>query len=129
MHGHDIARAAGRLAWPVEPVAAALVVRGFLLVVLSQAMSLAPEVGPRFSIDVQLIGDQRFRIVKDAAGMRLEQPSARPVDAHLRTDPVSMLLMIWKRRSVPSLVGRGKLLVWGRRPWKALALLGLVPDV
>ena len=128
-HGHDIARAAGGLPWPIEPAAAALVVRGFLLVVLSAAMSLAPEVGPRFRIDVQLIGDRRFSVVKDAAGMRLEQTSGRPVDAHLRTDPVSMLLMIWKRRSLVSLVGRGKLLVWGRRPWKALELLSLVPDV
>ncbi len=130
MHGHDIARAAGGLPWPIEPAAAALVVRGFLLVVLSQATSLRPEVGPRFAIDIQLIGDRRFlRRQGRRPALRLEQPSARPVDAHLRTDPVSMLLMIWKRRSLVSLVGRGKLVVWGRRPWKALALRSLVPDV
>lgn len=128
VHGYDIARAAG-LPWRIEQREAACVIRGFLLVVLSQAHSLQPAEGPRFCIDLRLVGDRRFFLVKDDAGMRMEEPSDRKVDVHLRVDPVSLLLMIWSRRGIPALVARGRLVLWGPRPWAAFKLLGLIPNV
>ena len=128
VHGSDIAHASGR-PWPIDPHAAACVIRGFLLVVLSQAHSHNPGAGPQFCIDLRLVGDRRVFIVKDDAGMRMEEPSARKVDVHLRVDPVSLLLMIWKRRGIPALVARGRLTLWGPRPFAAFKLLDLIPNV
>jgi hypothetical protein len=129
VHGDDIARAAGGLPWPVPRRAASLVLRCFMLDVVCQALSAGPATAPFFSIDLQLAGQDRFHLVKDAGGMRIEAPSRRRVDVHLRACPAGLLALIWKRRSPASLLARGELLVWGRRPWKVRDLLAVAPDV
>ncbi|NMO93992.1 hypothetical protein [Actinomycetospora sp. TBRC 11914] len=129
VHGDDIARAAGGLPWSIPPRAAALVLRCFMLNVVSQAVTAHPQTGRSFSIDLQLAGEDRFHLVKDDDGMRIDPPSRRRVDVHLRADPAGLLALIWNRRTVGSLLARGQLLVWGRRPWKVRDLLAIAPDV
>lgn len=128
VHGDDIARAAG-VPWRIEPRAAALVLRYFLFEVLAQASLLDLGAGPRFVIDLRLGQEDRFHLVKDERGLRVEATSKRRVDVHVKADPADLLLLIWRRRNPAALMARGRLAVWGARPWKLRDLASMGPQV
>ncbi len=52
------------------------------------------------------------------------QPDHR-VDCHVKADPATLLLVVWRRRSHWPAVATFKLKAWGRKPWLAAQLPGL----
>lgn len=126
VHGLDIAKAAG-IRWPVEAVHAALVLRGFLLPMteyLSRPLGFPPgDPGSGRVVEIRLRGGAgRSRIHLGEHEICVDGPCDQPIDSHLSVTPLAMLELVWARRTLPALVASGKLTVWGRRPWTALAL-------
>ena len=121
MHGGDIAHAAGR-PWPIEPAHAAMVLGRFIVPVIQaldpRAMVEAEQAaGLRVTYELRIRGGDRFHVIVNDGVLRIEDPSPRRVDCRISADPVAMLLVTWNRQSQWSAIARGKLLVWGRKPW------------
>lgn len=120
VHGEDVGRAA-RLPWTIPSAEAALALDG--LVSLLPAMvdeRRAADVALRCELRVR--GGSRSIIEIDHGTLRVEPASAAPVDCRLSVDPVAFLLLSYNRVSMPRPVLRGRLVAWGRRPWRAMRL-------
>ena len=50
----------------------------------------------------------------------LEEPGGAPVDCHVLAEPVALLLLMYGRIRQWQPIATGRLLPWGRRPWRAL---------
>jgi hypothetical protein len=121
IHGYDIARAAGRK-WPIKPAHAAMVLGHFIIPILQALDS-------RAVIDTEKAGDLRatyglhirkgnsFYFIFDDHGLNIVEAIPRRVDCHISADPVAFLMVVWNRHSQWTTVTKGKLLVWGRKPW------------
>lgn len=121
MHGGDIAHAAGR-PWPIEPAHAAMVLGRFIVPVLQALDSRAmvdteQAAGLRATYDLRIRGGDRFHFVFNDGVLRVDDSSPRKVDCHISADPVAMLMVVWNRQSQWSAIAKGRLLVWGRKPW------------
>lgn len=121
VHGYDIARAAGRT-WPIARSHAALVVDGFLIPVFAglAPRSLVDQLAAAglcatYAIHVRGGGHHLF-VFRDGA-LVIEPKGSRRVDCHIWADPTAFLLVAWGRRGQWPAVGRGQIVVWGRRPW------------
>jgi len=81
----------------------------------------------RARVDINLRGGGRQHLVLDAGALRVEDADTAnadpPVDAHVAADPAALLLVLLGREKVWRPLLTGKLLAWGRRPWKLLRLL------
>ncbi|HET9257408.1 MAG TPA: hypothetical protein VFO16_19705 [Pseudonocardiaceae bacterium] len=134
VHGYDIARAAGR-PWRINPTHAVLVMDQFFLPLVQAAdprLLVNPDTtaGLHATFNVRLRGGSRFHVhfVFDNGVLRVETPSARRVDCHLVADPVTFLLVFWRRRSQWSAIAKGQLMAWGRKPWLAPRFRGFLAD-
>ena len=128
VHGHDVATAAGR-PWRIAPSHAALAIRGAAGPIVNAADPMAfvvPERarGFRARFDIILRGYDRFSFLFQD-GSAMAPAGSGPFDAHLSADPSAALLLMLGRMDVLPLVLRGRLLVWGRRPWKLLRALNV----
>ena len=125
VHGHDIARAAGR-AWPIDRGHASLVVMGFLfpsLHTLGRSMVVQEKAADaRARFEVRLRGDGRAWLRFYDGDFSVEGAPQGPVDCHLAVDPVAFMLVAWGRINQWQAIPRGQLLAWGRRPWLGLRL-------
>jgi uncharacterized protein (TIGR03083 family) len=117
VHGWDIAHGS-RMPWHIEPAHATLTATGTL--------PLLPfSVDPQATRDMQLRAelrirhDARFVVTVDDGTLRVDPPSRTPVDCHLSVEPVAYLLVTFGRLPVWRAMLRGKMVTWGRRPWRA----------
>jgi hypothetical protein len=125
VHGYDLATA-GRRSWPIAPAHAALAIVGAAAPIVTAAGPTA-FVDPRHAsgfrarFDIRLRGQERFTVEFDN-GLTIRAGSQagneRPVDAHISVDPAAMLLLMLNRVKPGPLALRGKVIVWGRRPWR-----------
>lgn len=127
VHGHDIARAAGR-GWPVRRAHALLAIEGGVLPLIA---ALPPgalaKPGPfRACLEVRLRGGGRVHMVFDGGSLTLGSAAPRAVDAHISADPAALLLTFLRRQGIAKPLLAGKLAVWGRRPWKATQMLSAI---
>ena len=121
VHGHDIARASGR-PWPIDRGHAAMVVDGFLFVVLA---TLHPRAmvdqgsarGLRATYAVHVRGGARHVVQFDDGAVTVNGPESHRIDCHLSVDPAAMLLVVFARRSQWQSIAKGELVAWGRKPW------------
>jgi hypothetical protein len=72
--------------------------------------------------ELRVRGGSRSVVEIDRGTLRVEPPSAAPVDCRLSVDPVAFLLLTYNRVSLPGPILRGRLVAWGRRPWLAMRL-------
>lgn len=123
VHGYDLARTLRRT-WPIDPVAARLVVRAatWMMPLTADPVALA---GLRARYDVRVSGGPRFAVHVEAGRLSAEAPGSGPADCHLAAAPVASLLLGFGRIGQWGLVARGQLRVWGRRPWLALRFKNL----
>ncbi|HEX8770354.1 MAG TPA: maleylpyruvate isomerase family mycothiol-dependent enzyme [Acidimicrobiales bacterium] len=131
IHGHDIATAE-HLPWPIERSDAALVIDGFLLPSLSGLGSPMVTEGARSAVavlDIRVRGGSSaiFRFDKGTFTIEPGPPSGR-VDCHLSVDPEGFLMVAWNRKSQWGEIARGHLIAWGRKPWVALKLRGMLKN-
>lgn len=127
VHGHDIARAAGR-PWPIQRHHALLAIEGGalpLIAALSPTAFVNQEKAGFFRarFDVRLRGGGRTLLVFDGGSLTLDAAGARDVDAHVSADPAALMLMFIGRQGMWKPLLGGKLAAWGRRPWKLARML------
>lgn len=115
VHGHDIARAAGR-ASPVERAYAAAAAGG-LLPLLPHLVDRQAAAGRRLRVELRLRGGERAMLEFDDGKLRVGGSDGRPVDCRLSVDPVVYLLLTFGRTGPWRPMLQGGLAVWGRRPW------------
>lgn len=123
VHGYDIARVTGR-PWPIAADDARLALRAALP--LTPAF-VNPETarGHTGGYDLRIRGGPRvvFRFADGHAS--LEEPGGAPVDCHVLAEPVALLLVMYGRIPQWEPIAKGRLLTWGRRPWRALGFMRL----
>lgn len=129
VHGFDLARAGGR-PWPIAPAHAALAIVGAAAPIVTAAGPTAfvnpkQAAGFRARFDIRLRGQARFTMEFDE-GLFIRVGSNGhdgPVDAHVSADPGAMLLLMLNRVQPAPLALRGKVMVWGRRPWRVARMM------
>lgn len=124
VHGFDIARAAG-LPWHIDQRHAVLTHQAYLPL-LPHLLDAQRAADTRLRLALHIRGMDQVVIVIEHARLQVADGSLRPVDAHLVVDPVSYLLLSWRRIGQLRPMLTGKLVVWGRRPWRAGALQTLL---
>ena len=123
VHGYDLARTLRRT-WPIDPAAARLVVRaGTWMMPLAADPAALAGLRARYALSVS--GGPRFEVYVDAGRLSVEGAGSGPADCHLAGEPVAFLLLGFGRIAQWGLVARGRLRVWGRRPWLALRFKNL----
>jgi hypothetical protein len=125
VHGFDIAGAAGR-PWHIDRVHALLTLRSYLPVWPFTVDPSRAE-GVRLDVEMRLRGYEQASLIRVADGaLTVAVSDGEPVHAHMSADPAAQLLLNWNRVPVWRLMLTGKLLVWGRQPWRASELAGLM---
>lgn len=128
LHGHDIAKATGA-PWVIEPNHAALAITGGGVPIINACPDLwvrhTVEPTARARIELRLRGGHRLTLALDQR-LTAEQPPAGDADAYLATTPEQALLIFFGRRSPWAVAASGGAIVWGRRPWALLTLLGAI---
>ena len=130
VHGFDLAQATDQT-WAVDPVHAALVLQGFILRVVAMVgprtvVNQDKAAGLKACYEVRLRGAGRVLLVFDDGDLTLASPSSRPVDCHVSADPAELLLVLWRRKRQWGPIALAKITAWGRRPWLAFRLVGLL---
>jgi hypothetical protein len=121
VHGFDLATAT-KGEWTIAPEHAVLALAGAAGPIVNAAGPMAfvdpaRAQGFRARFDVRVRGSQRLTFVFDD-GLTIDDDTSGPVDAHLSADPVWMLLLMLNRVSIGRALLRGKVMAWGRRPWR-----------
>jgi hypothetical protein len=130
VHGHDIARAARR-PFPIPSVDAGLVFEHFLLAMLANP-DMGDFAGERreqarpVSCELRLRGSRRALLVADEGGLAVREPGDVRPDICISADPAAMLLVLFDRTAPLVLMLRGRLVMWGRRPWRLPRLMRLM---
>ena len=128
VHGRDLA--GGR--WRIEQGDARLAFEGFICPMYRSLgrpeFAVHPEkgAGVRATYDIRVRGGGRWFLVFAGGGLVIEEPSDRPVDCHLWADARTIMLLAWHRTSLAGPVLKLQVLPWGRRPWLAFRLPGLL---
>jgi len=130
VHGFDLARACGR-PWPIAPAHAALAIVGAAAPIVTAAGPTA-FVNPRHAagftarFDIRLRGQGRFTTAFDEGlvmQVGADHDDGQPFDAHVSADPAAMLLLMLNRVKPGRLALGGKVIVWGRRPWRVARMV------
>ncbi|MDQ4069753.1 MAG: SCP2 sterol-binding domain-containing protein [Actinomycetota bacterium] len=131
LHGLDLSRVVGR-PWPLEREHARLAFEGFICPMYrslgrpSYAVDQQRAAGVRACYDLRVHGGNRVFFVFEDGGLKIEPPSDRRVDCRISIDPRALMLLAWHRTGLVAPVVRGQVLPWGRKPWLALRLPGLI---
>ena len=131
VHGLDLARAAG-LRWSVEKSDALLAFEGFICPMYQAlgrpefAVDQRRAAGLRACYDVRVRGGSRIFLVFADGGLTIEPPSRRRVDCHISIDPRALMLLSWHRAGLAGPILKGQVVPWGRKPWLAPRLPGLL---
>jgi len=118
VHGHDIARAAGR-PWPIAPAHVELIMQG-LTPILPTWLDADRARGHTGRYEVRLRGQGVHRFAFEDGDLRMDPPGAFRPDVVVSADPEAFLLVTFKRASQWPAIATGRLVAWGRRPWLAL---------
>jgi uncharacterized protein (TIGR03083 family) len=118
VHGYDIANVTGR-PWPIAADEARLALRA--AVRLTPAF-VDPEIahGHTGGYDLWVRGGPRVVFRFTDGRVSLEEPGVAPVDCHVLAEPVALLLLMYGRIPQWMPIASGRLIPWGRRPWRAL---------
>jgi len=131
VHGLDLSSAVGRR-WPIDREHARLAFEGFICPMYrsldrpSFAVNQERAAGVHTVYDIRVRGGGRVFFVFADGGLTIEDPGDRPVDCHLWADPRAIMLLAWHRVGLAPPILKGQLIPWGRRPWLAFRLPGLL---
>lgn len=125
VHSHDIAAATGTR-YVVPDAHAAFAFTRFILVVFGYQETAAPPVeGARITVEFRSAHTKP--VVLAVTGDRFSvEPAGQAVDVHVWFSPGAFMLMLFGRAGVLRTALAGKVLVWGRRPWRLRKLLDAV---
>ncbi|SFP06227.1 TIGR03083 family protein [Amycolatopsis arida] len=123
VHGHDIARAAGR-AWPIRPEVVPLILRGQHQVMPGWVDS-GRAAGHTATYEFRLRGGERYVYEFRDGRLTVQPPEPERVDVRISAEPVTALLLTYGRIGQAGQLRAaltGRLVAWGRRPWLAAGL-------
>lgn len=130
VHGYDIAHAAGRK-WRIEPTYAAMVIRQFFVPVMQTCdprafvnAEKAAELQATYQVHLRKNG--RINFAFNNGSLRVEEPSAGPIDCHISADPAAFFMVFWARQSQWNAIAKGQLVAWGRKPWLGIKFRPLI---
>jgi hypothetical protein len=105
--------------------AEALPIIDFFMAVAPHIVDAESSKGVRATFEIRFRGYKTATFVLADGALSVEEGPARRADVRMSVEPVSFLLVGYKRigLTVPILTGRA--LAWGRRPWLALRFPGL----
>ncbi len=120
VHGYDIAKAEG-LPWAIEPDHAILTMEG-LVPVMVHFVDEKAAAGLEAGFEIRLRGGGTSYWYFEDVRLTVESSPVLPVDCHISAEPVTFMLMSYKRigPAIPTLTG--KVRAWGRKPWLATRL-------
>lgn len=124
VHGLDVARALGR-PWPIEGGDARLVDLG-LVPLLPLLVHPERARGVTVTYELRFRGGGRATLAFRDGDLDARVGAAEQADCRIGADPVAFLLVAYGRRSQWSAMAGGRLTAWGRRPWLALRLTGML---
>jgi hypothetical protein len=131
VHGLDLASVTGSR-WKIEQRDARLAFEGFICPMYRSlgrpefAVHPVKAAGVRATYDIRVRGGGRWFFVFENGGLLIEEPSDRRVDCHLWADPRAIMLLAWHRTGLAGPVFKMQVFPWGRRPWLAFRLPGLL---
>jgi uncharacterized protein (TIGR03083 family) len=134
VHGYDVARALNTT-WRIRPEHAALCF-GFLMDMIRfghadtrrSFVDQSKAAGLNLRFDFRLRGDKSFYVTFEDGLVTVEDPSPRPVDCRISSDPVSALLVGMGRVSPVRSALTGGTIAWGRKPWLAFKFKELLKN-
>ncbi|MFF5454021.1 maleylpyruvate isomerase N-terminal domain-containing protein [Streptomyces sp. NPDC012950] len=126
VHGLDIARGARR-PWPIGRDEARLVLGQAMPTMMTAALDPVKARGVRIAFDLAIEGGPRLAVVVDdgTATVTRDAPP-RAYDCRIVADPVTFLLVSFRRTPIWKAVASGRMRAGGRRPWLAMRLGRLV---
>lgn len=122
VHGWDIARALGA-PWPIDPSHVELIQQG-LTPVLPGWLDARTAHGHNGAYEIRLRGQGTHRFLFRDGHLTMNPVGPWRADVVVSADPVTFLLIVYKRRSQWPAILTGKTIAWGRRPWLALRFGG-----
>jgi len=130
IHGYDIARAE-RAPWPIAPAHAALAITGFMFPVAGKLdpralVNQEPARGLRACYEIRIRGFERVFLNLDDGAMTIASVASTAVDCHLSAHPTALFLVMWGRVNQWSVLLRGQMFTWGRKPWLAPRLRSML---
>jgi uncharacterized protein (TIGR03083 family) len=117
VHGHDIAGALRR-PWPIDPAHVELIMQALTPILPGWLSPRAAGHTGRY--EVRLRGQGVHRFAFQDGRLTMNPPGPWRPDAVISAEPVTFLLVVYKRISKWPGMATGRLLAWGRRPWRAL---------
>jgi uncharacterized protein (TIGR03083 family) len=124
VHGYDVGRAAD-LPWRIDPRQAAVMLEG-LWPLLPFVVDPRRAAGSSASWDLRIRHGTRRLLVLDRGVLRVDVPSGAVADCHMSAEPVAFVLLTYGRVGAWRPIVAGKLLAWGRRPWRAFMLQAIL---
>jgi Mycothiol maleylpyruvate isomerase N-terminal domain len=123
VHGHDVARGAGR-AWVIDPVDAALTFRSFLPFLPLFVDPVATRgLTARFDVRLRKFPEARAVFAFRDGVLTVEGEPQGPVDCVMSSAAVPLILVVHQRIGLPTPILRGQMAAWGRRPWLGFRLV------
>ncbi len=126
MHGSDIARALYKPV-PVNPTCVSLILP-FFKKGMSERYDKKAVSTLNARVDINVKGVSRFAIICRQGKVKIENEIPKSVDCHISVDPITFFLVSTGVVSLWKPLLKGKILVWGRKPWLALKLKTIFPN-
>jgi len=120
IHGDDVARTLGR-PWPIARADGRIIFEAMVNVAQWFVDARRARRDAVFEVTARKGPTYTFHFV--SGSLTVEAGRALRPDCRLWGDPVALVLVLYKRRSQWSQIGRGRLIAGGRRPWLALSFV------
>lgn len=121
IHGWDIARALG-VPWRIDARDAAVAMAASIAV-MPLIVDTEAAAGMDGTLEIRLRGAERYSLrFDDGALTTAEETEPFRANCRISADPVAMLLVGYGRVSQWGQAMRGRMSVWGRKPWLAMSL-------
>ncbi|MGW4894773.1 maleylpyruvate isomerase N-terminal domain-containing protein [Kitasatospora sp. NPDC004240] len=126
VHGLDIARGAG-LPWEIRPDEARLVFGQTMPTMMPLALDTVRARGVSLAFDLAIQGGPRLAVVVDGGRATVTRDAApRVYDCRITVEPVTFLLVSFRRTPIWKAVALGRMRAGGRKPWLAGRLSKLI---
>lgn len=122
-HGYDLARALGR-PHMIDRARVELTLP-FMTMVMPRVTDPARTAGLTARYAIRLWGGARFGVTLTGGEVSVGSQTPPRPDCTILIEPVTFLLMALGRCDQASAIARGRILVWGRKPWLAPRFPGL----
>jgi mycothiol maleylpyruvate isomerase-like protein len=124
VHGYDVAHAEVK-PWPIDKAGARVSVAG-LFPLLPTFVNEETARGVTACFELTLRGGPPAYLTFDNGALSIDDAAPRPVDCKLSVDATAYLLVGYGRVGQYGQALRGKIMVWGRKPWLGLKLGSLI---